>query len=108
LAGDLNNRFMGFLSLGLLVRRGILNWRSIRNGRATYLFFAVTMNGTTLIIRWNWQKLFSYGEVVCFVSAWAIGLVVALQSQRTTPSHPNAQTLASATDTLGIQATLSR
>ena len=42
------------------------------------------MNGTTLIIRWNWQKLFSYGEVVCFVSAWAIGLLVALQSQRAT------------------------
>jgi hypothetical protein len=66
------------------------------------------MNGTTLTIRWNWQKLFSYGEVVCFVSAWAIGLLVALQSQRATPEHPNAQSLASVTDTLGIQATLAR
>ena len=66
------------------------------------------MNGTTLIIRWNWQKLFSYGEVVCFVSAWAIGLVIALQNHQTKPEHPNAQSLASANDTLGIQATLAR
>ena len=66
------------------------------------------MNGTTLTIRWNWQKLCSYGEVVCFVSAWAIGLVVALQSQRANHDQPNTQTLASATDTLGIQANLSR
>jgi len=66
------------------------------------------MNGTTLIIRWNWQKLFSYGEVVCFVSAWAIGLLVAFENQRANPERPNAQTLASATDSLGIQATLTR
>jgi hypothetical protein len=66
------------------------------------------MNGSTVFIRWNWQKLFSYGEVVCFVSAWAIGLLVALQNQRLNPEHPNAQSLASATDTLGSQATLAR
>jgi hypothetical protein len=66
------------------------------------------MNGTTLITRWNWQKLFSYGEVVCFISAWAIGLVLALEHQRTSPERPNAQSLASASDTLGIQATLAR
>jgi hypothetical protein len=89
---------------GAQLRYLTLGW----NDRATNLFFAVTMNGTTLIIRWNWQKLFSYGEVVCFVSAWAIGLLVVLESQRATPEHPNSQSLASATDTLGIQATLSR
>ena len=66
------------------------------------------MNGTTLIIRWNWQKLFSYGEVVCFVSAWAFGLLLALENQRANQDRPNAQTFASATDTLGIQATLAR
>ena len=66
------------------------------------------MNGSTFFIRWNWQKLFSYGEVVCFVSAWAIGLLVTLQNQRTNPEHPNAQTLASSNDMLGIQATLAR
>jgi hypothetical protein len=66
------------------------------------------MNGMTVIIRWNWQKLFSYGEVVCFVSAWAVGLLVALENHRATPDHPNAQSLASSIDTLGIQATLAR
>ena len=66
------------------------------------------MNGTTLLIRWNWQKLFSYGEVVCFVSAWAIGLLVALQNQRANPERPNPHSLASAIDTLGIQATLAQ
>ncbi len=66
------------------------------------------MNGTTLFTRWNWQKLFSYGEVVCFVSAWVIGLLVALESQRANPERPNTQSLASATDTLGIQANLTR
>jgi hypothetical protein len=66
------------------------------------------MIATTLSIRWNWQKLFSYGEVVCFVSAWAIGLLVALQNQRSNHDQPISRTFASANDTLGIQATLSR
>ena len=66
------------------------------------------MFGTTVSNRWNWQKLCSYGEVVCFVSAWAIGLLLALQNQQANSEHPNAQSLASATDTLGIQATLAR
>jgi hypothetical protein len=66
------------------------------------------MIATTLSIRWNWQKLFSYGEVVCFVSAWAIGLLVALQNQRSNQDQPIARTFASANDTLGIQATLAR
>jgi len=66
------------------------------------------MFGTMLSIRWSWQKLFSYGEVVCFVSAWAIGLVVALQNQRGNQDQPMARMFASASDTLGIQATLSR
>jgi hypothetical protein len=69
---------------------------------------AVTMNGTTLTIRWNWQKICAYGEVVCFVSAWAVGLLVALQHDRSAHDRPDAQTFASANDTLGIQANLSR
>jgi hypothetical protein len=35
------------------------------------------MNGTIFSTHWKWQKVFSYGEVICFVTAWAIGLVVA-------------------------------
>jgi hypothetical protein len=64
------------------------------------------MIGTTLTIRWNWQKLFSYAEVVCFVSAWAIGLIVAMQSQRTNADNSSSRTFASTTDALGVQAKL--
>jgi hypothetical protein len=66
------------------------------------------MFGTTLSIRWNWQKLFSYGEVVCFVSAWAVGLLVAMQNQRPNQDRPITRTIASAGETLGIQANLRR
>jgi hypothetical protein len=59
-------------------------------------------------IRWDWQKLFSYGEVVCFVSAWAIGLVIALDSQRPRNERTAARTFAATSDALGIQATLRR
>jgi hypothetical protein len=62
----------------------------------------------TLSIRWNWQKLFSYGEVVCFVSAWAIGLLVAVQSHRPENDQRAARTFAAASDSLGIQAQLRR
>jgi hypothetical protein len=66
------------------------------------------MFGTTLTIRWNWQKLFSYGEVVCFVSAWAVGLLVAMQNQQPNQELTTTRTFASSADTLGIQATLRR
>lgn len=66
------------------------------------------MSGMTLSIRWNWQKLFSYGEVVCFVSAWAIGLLVAVQSHRAENNQSATRTFAAASDSLGIQATLRR
>jgi hypothetical protein len=66
------------------------------------------MSGTTLSIRLNWQKLFSYGEVVCFVSAWAIGLLVAMHGQRVENEPSAARTFAATTDGLGIQATLQR
>lgn len=66
------------------------------------------MSGTTFSIRWNWQKLFSYGEVVCFVSAWAIGLLVAVQSHRAESDQAATRALAATSDSLGIQATLRR
>jgi hypothetical protein len=66
------------------------------------------MFGTTLTIHWNWQKLFSYGEVMCFVSAWAVGLLVAMQGQHSNQERPAARTFASAADALGIQAKLRR
>jgi hypothetical protein len=66
------------------------------------------MFDTTLTFRWNWRKLFSYGEVVCFVSAWAVGLLVAMQNQRPNQDVATTRTFASASDSLGIQATLRR
>jgi hypothetical protein len=61
-----------------------------------------------LSIRWNWQKLFSYGEVVCFVSAWAIGLLVAVQSHRGDDDERASRSFAATHDRLGIQATARR
>jgi hypothetical protein len=66
------------------------------------------MFGTTFSNRWSWQKLFSYGEVVCFASAWAVGLLIAMQSHGLKRDRPATQTFASTGDTLGIQATLRR
>jgi hypothetical protein len=59
-------------------------------------------------MRWNWQKLFSYGEVICFVSAWAIGLLIAMQEQRPDQARTAIARFNATSDTLGIQATLSR
>jgi hypothetical protein len=64
------------------------------------------MTDSIFSIRWDWQKLFSYGEVVCFVSAWAIGLLIALEGQRAETKQTATRTFASNSDSLGIQATL--
>ena len=66
------------------------------------------MISTMLSIRWSWQKLFSYGEVVCFVSAWAVGLIIAMQGQGPDHDRMSVRTFAARSDTLGIQATLTR
>jgi hypothetical protein len=65
------------------------------------------MSGMMLPIRWNWAKLFSYGEVLCFISAWAVGLLVATQSQRSDVDRLARQAVASS-DTFGIQASVTR
>lgn len=69
--------------------------------------YAVPMTGW-FSTRWNWQKLFSYGEVACFVTAWAIGLLIAAQSRMPEAERVASRSFASANDTLGIQAQLSR
>jgi len=66
------------------------------------------MFGTTRFYHWSWQKLFSYGEVVCFVSAWAAGLLIALQGQQSTNERVSTRSFASASETLGIQAQFGR
>jgi hypothetical protein len=66
------------------------------------------MIGSSLTIRWDWQKLFSYGEVVCFISAWAIGVLIASEGQRPRNDRTATRTLAASSDSLGIQARLRR
>jgi hypothetical protein len=61
-----------------------------------------------LSIHWNWQKLFSYGEVFCFVSAWAFGLLIAMQERAPERHEGVTHSYAVAADELGAQASLSR
>ena len=68
----------------------------------------MTMTGSTLSFRWSWQKLFSYGEVVCFVSAWAVGLLIAMQGHNPNDDRMAVRRFAATSDALGIQATLKR
>lgn len=56
----------------------------------------------------NWQRLFSYGEVICFVSAWAVTLWMAAAVQRVQDPRPSARSIAAAGDIGGLQATLRR
>jgi hypothetical protein len=58
--------------------------------------------------RTNWHKLFSYVEVICFVSAWAVSLLLALSAERSTDDRAASRSFAVTTDVLGIQATRSR
>jgi hypothetical protein len=58
--------------------------------------------------RWNWQKLFSYGEVMCFVTAWAVSLAIAMQEQRPASNRVAASMFAANSEWPGIQAKLSR
>jgi len=52
-------------------------------------------------------KLLSYGEVVCFASAWAVALLMAMSAERASDVQ-TARTFAVTADVSGMQATLSR
>jgi hypothetical protein len=58
--------------------------------------------------RMNWQKLFSYGEVICFVSAWLVTLLMAYTADRTPTEREQSRSFAITTDISDIQATLTR
>jgi hypothetical protein len=58
------------------------------------------MRGT----RWNWQILFSYGEVICFASAWLVALVMSLSAQRPTNDRATMPTFALSHEAGGLQA----
>ncbi len=56
--------------------------------------------------RWNWQKLSSYGEVACFISAWAIVLLMAVSQQPKQADTAAARTFAISSEVHGAQAML--
>lgn len=66
------------------------------------------MFGAVFTNRWNWQRLFSYGEVLCFISAWALGIAIATQAEKVETERVTSRSFASANDALGIQAQLRR
>ncbi|MEX2315912.1 MAG: hypothetical protein WD669_02100 [Pirellulales bacterium] len=61
-----------------------------------------------LSMRWKWQLLFSYGEVICFVTAWAVGLLVARDQGRLVDQRTAVRTFATTTELPGAQAALRR
>jgi hypothetical protein len=58
--------------------------------------------------RWNLRTLFSYGEVICFVSAWALSLLMAASVERSRDERADARSLVITTEVTGLQATLRR
>jgi hypothetical protein len=58
--------------------------------------------------RLNWQKLFSYAEVICFLSAWGVCLLMAASSERPLDDRAATRNFVITRDLSGIQATLRR
>jgi hypothetical protein len=58
--------------------------------------------------RWNWHKLFNYGEVICFASVWAVALLMALSAERPVEDRAVTRTFAISTDVSGMQARVGR
>jgi hypothetical protein len=61
-----------------------------------------------VLTRWRWEKLLSYGEVVCFVTAWAVGLLLAVDGQRPANDPTASRSMAATSESLGMQAKLRR
>jgi hypothetical protein len=72
------------------------------------LSFAESMARAMAWTRMNWQRVFSYAEVICFVTAWGVSLLLAFSAQRSVDDHLAARNFAATTDVLGIQANRSR
>lgn len=64
------------------------------------------MTSMMLPIRWNWQKVFSYGEVLCFMSAWAAGILIAVSDNSPPQTHEGRSSFAVTADAPGMQASL--
>lgn len=55
-------------------------------------------------IHFNWQKLFSYGEVICFISAWGVALVMAAANQPSIEDRSATRNFVIHDEAIGIQA----
>jgi hypothetical protein len=55
--------------------------------------------------RWNLRTLLSYGEVICFVSAWALTVLMAASLERAREPDET-RSFAIATEVTGMQAKL--
>lgn len=74
-----------------------------------YFFgWPTSIYGMMLSMRWKWKKLFSYGEVICFVTAWAVGLLLARDQERLIDHRAAVRTFATATELPGVQAAMGR
>lgn len=51
----------------------------------------------------SWKRLFFYGEVVGFLLAWIVGVVVTLRATPTEPRLAGVEGLASVTDLRGVK-----
>jgi hypothetical protein len=68
----------------------------------------MNMLSKMLSIRWSWRTLFSYGEVLCFISAWAVGLLMAIEGPRVSNQSVAKRSFTADSTGLGIQAALRR
>jgi hypothetical protein len=59
-------------------------------------------------MRWTWQKLFSYAEVMCFITAWAVGLLVIRDDARPGDPRTAVQVSDNSLNRPGVQASLRR
>lgn len=100
----LSSILIGLLNHAAISATGVGN-RRLR--RAAFLRWDPTSNyGMMLSMRWKWHKLFSYGEVICFVTAWAVGLLLARDQGRFVDRHENVRSIATTTNLPGVQAAL--
>lgn len=58
--------------------------------------------------RKNWLEIFSYGEVICFVSAWMVTLLMAYATHRPADDSSSTRSLAIHGEVSGMQATRHR
>jgi hypothetical protein len=56
----------------------------------------------------NLRRLFSYLEVACFLSAWAVGLLVAISAHQPPDDRASTRRFAAANEAPGVQASVQK